>query len=275
LTYHLETELECLQTELNDRTYHPGEYHTFRIFDPKPRMISAAPYRDRVVHHALCNVIIPPIERTFIRDSYANRTGFGSHRALRRFTEFARTHRYILQCDIRQYFPSIDRAILKTMLRRKIKCPETLWLIDTIVDNSNAQEPVFHNYFPGDELLTPITRPHGLPIGNLTSQFFANFYLSGFDRFVKERLNIGAYLRYVDDFALFSDDRSQLVTARLAIENYNPRNCRSATRNNNNPDNRNNNIGFRVICEIPSTLLYQNQQVGICRACQKKSPDPF
>lgn len=217
--FHLEEELERLQTELGDRTYLPGEYKTFRIFDPKPRLISAAPYRDRVVHHALCNVIMPPIERTFIHDSYANRTGFGTHRALQRFTEFARSYRYILQCDIRLYFPSIDREILKTILRRKIKCPDTLWLIDTILDRSNAQETVI-DYFPGDNLLTPLDRRRGLPIGNLTSQFFANVYLSGFDRFVKERLKIGAYLRYVDDFALFSDDRSELVAARLAIEDY-------------------------------------------------------
>jgi retron-type reverse transcriptase len=217
--YHLEPELERLQTELQERTYLPGEYKTFRIFDPKPRLISAAPYRDRVVHHALCNVIMPIIERTFIHDTYANRTGFGTHRALRRFTEFARSSRYVLQCDIRLYFPSIDREILKTILRRKLKCPDTLWLIDTILDNSNAQESVIH-YFPGDDLLTPIIRPHGLPIGNLTSQFFANVYLSGFDRFVKEQLKISRYLRYVDDFALFSDDRSQLVAARIAIEDY-------------------------------------------------------
>jgi retron-type reverse transcriptase len=217
--YHLESELERLQTELREQTYIPGEYKTFRIFDPKPRLISAAPYRDRVVHHALCNVIMPIVERTFIHDTYANRTGFGTHRALHRFTEFARSTRYILQCDIRLYFPSIDREILKTILRRKIKCPDTLWLIDTILDRSNAQEPVIH-YFPGDDLLTPITRCHGLPIGNLTSQFFANVYLSGFDRFVKEQLKISRYLRYVDDFALFSDDRSQLMAARSAIEDY-------------------------------------------------------
>jgi retron-type reverse transcriptase len=217
--YHIEPELERLQTELQQRIYIPGGYKTFRIFDPKPRLISAAPYRDRVVHHALCNIIAPIIERTFIHDTYANRTGFGTHRALRRFTEFARSSRYILQCDIRLYFPSIDREILKTILRRKLKCPDTLWLIDRILDNSNPQEPVI-DYFPGDDLLAPITHPHGLPIGNLTSQFFANVYLSGFDRFVKEHLKIDRYLRYVDDFALFSDDRSQLVAARIAIEDY-------------------------------------------------------
>jgi retron-type reverse transcriptase len=217
--YNLESELIHLQTELQNQTYKPGRYHTFHIFEPKPRLISAAPYRDRVVHHALCNIIVPILERTFIADTYANRRGFGTHRALRRFTQFARSTRYILQCDIQKYFPSIDHEILKRLLRRKIKCRETLWLIDTIIDNSNEQEPIIE-YFPGDDLLTPCNRRHGLPIGNLTSQFFANCYLNGFDHFVKEELKATRYLRYVDDFALFSDDYGFLVDARHAIANY-------------------------------------------------------
>ncbi|WOB43742.1 RNA-dependent DNA polymerase [Thermoleptolyngbya oregonensis NK1-22] len=215
--YNLESELIRLQQELLTQTYCPGEYKTFQVKQPKPRLISAAPYRDRVVHHALCNVIQPIFERTFIHDSYANRAGYGSHRGLQRFTRFARSSRYVLQCDIRKYFPSIDHAILKTILRRKIKCPDTLWLIDTIIDHSNDQEPVI-DYFPGDDLLTPLQRRRGLPIGNLTSQFFANLYLNGFDHFVKETLRAKKYVRYVDDFALFSDDRVFLADARLAIE---------------------------------------------------------
>lgn len=217
--YNLESELFELQQELQAKTYQPGNYRTFRIYDPKPRLISAAPYRDRVVHHALCNIIVPLIERSFIFDSYANRLGFGTHRALQRFVKFARTSRYVLQCDIAKYFPSIDHEILKQIIRRKIKCHDTLWLIDTIIDNSNHQEPVLH-YFPGDNLLTPIERRVGLPIGNLTSQFFANCYLNGFDHFVQEKLKVNKYVRYVDDFALFSDEREFLVSARIAIEKY-------------------------------------------------------
>jgi len=217
--YNLEAELFRLQHELLTHTYCPGPYKTFQIQQPKPRLISAAPYRDRVVHHALCNVIMPIFQGTFIHDSYANRVGYGSHRALQRFIRFTRTHDYILQCDIRKYFPSIDHAILKTLLRRKLKCPDTLWLIDTIIDGSNDQEPVI-DYFPGDDVLTPLQRRRGLPIGNLTSQFFANIYLNGFDHFVKETLKARHYLRYVDDFALFSDDRAFLADARIAIEAY-------------------------------------------------------
>lgn len=217
--YNLEKELARIKTQLENKTYHPGAYKTFEIMEPKRRMISAAPYRDRVVHHALCNIIVPIFERTFIADSYANRVGFGTHRALRRFTEFARSSRYVLQCDIRKYFPSIDHEILKRLVRRKLKCPDTLWLVDTIINGSNQQELVI-DYFPGDDLLTPAQRRRGLPIGNLTSQFFANVYLNGFDHFLKEQIKCTKYIRYVDDFALFSDDRGFLEEARIAIENY-------------------------------------------------------
>ena len=217
--YNLESELLRLQEELLTQTYKPGAYRTFEIEDPKSRLISAAPYRDRVVHHALCNVIVPLLERTLIADTYANRRGYGTHRALKRFADGVRRYRYCLQCDIQKYFPSIDHDILKGLIRRKIKCPETLWLIDTIIDASNKQVPTIA-YFPGDDLLTPVQRRKGLPIGNLTSQFFANLYLSSFDHFVKRDLRLRHYLRFVDDFAAFSDDRQELADARLAMEDY-------------------------------------------------------
>ncbi len=215
--FHLESELIEIQKELTEKTYQPGRYKTFQIVEPKKRMISAAPYRDRVVHHALCNVIVPIFERTFTDHSYANRTGYGTHRALKKFIHFARSHRYVLQCDISKYFPSIDHEILKMIVRRKIKCPDTLWLIDTIIDASNKQESV-NQYFPGDDLFTPHTRRRGLPIGNLTSQFFANVYLNQFDHHIKQVIGCAAYVRYVDDFALFDDDLDFLREARISIE---------------------------------------------------------
>ncbi|AFY39963.1 RNA-directed DNA polymerase (reverse transcriptase) [[Leptolyngbya] sp. PCC 7376] len=214
-----ERNLLKLRHELITKSYRPGGYRTFRIFDPKPRLISAAPYRDRVIHHALCNVIVPLLDKSLIDTTYANRTGYGTHRALKQFITLARSSRYILQCDISKYFPSIDHQILKAQLHHKIKCKDTLWLIDLIIDYSNPQEPV-HHYFPGDTLLTPLERRHGLPIGNLTSQFFANFYLNGFDHFVKEQLHARKYLRYVDDYALFSNDYGFLKDAKVAIRDY-------------------------------------------------------
>jgi len=213
-----EEELLTLQRQLKHKTYQPGSYTTFEITTPKKRIISAAPYRDRVVHHALCNIIAPLLEESLIQHTYANRIGFGTHRALKKFTHELRRHEYILQCDIRKYFPSIDHEILKTLIRRKIKCPDTLWLMDKIIDNSNSQEPV-EQHFPGDTLLTPLERRKGLPIGNLTSQTFANFYLHGFDHFVTEKLKL-SYLRYVDDFSLFSNHYQKLVDARNEITHY-------------------------------------------------------
>jgi retron-type reverse transcriptase len=217
--HHLEQHLFKLQRELQTQTYQPGGYKTFEIYEPKQRLISAAPYRDRVVHHALCNIIAPIFDRTFITTTYANRKGYGAHRALQTFVSYARSSQYVLQCDICKYFPSIDINILKQLIRRKIKCPDTLWLIDTILDTpGEGNSPI--DYFPGDSLLSPLDRPRGLPIGNLTSQFFANVYLSGFDRYVKETLKVSKYLRYVDDYALFSDDRAFLQDCRGAIEAY-------------------------------------------------------
>ena len=217
--YNLELELEKIQHQLKSKTYQPGAYRTFSILEPRPRIISAAPYRDRVVHHALCNIIVPVFEPTFIRDSYANRVGFGTHRALRRFTKFARSSRYVLQCDIKKYFPSIDHHILKKILRRKLKCQDTLWLLETIINGSNLQPPAIE-YFPGDDLLTPLKYRRGLPIGNLTSQFLSNVYLNGLDHFVQDELKVSKYVRYVDDFAIFADDQGFLVEAKLAIESY-------------------------------------------------------
>ena len=223
---NLEQELLQLQRELRCDRYEPGAYALFEIYEPKRRVISAAPYRDRVVHHALCNAIVPIFDRTFISTTYANRRGYGSHRGLRQFIRYARSSRYILQCDIRKYFPSIDIEILKEQLRRKLKCRRTLGLIDRILDNraiaptSKTQPVTPIEHFPGDDLLTPLSRVTGLPIGNLTSQFFANGYLNGFDHYVKETLGISKYLRYVDDFALFGDDRAMLQNCRRAIEDY-------------------------------------------------------
>lgn len=218
---NLEKELLQLRRELQAGAYVPGEYRTFYIRDPKKRLISAAPYRDRVVHHALCHIVEPIFERTFIFDSYANRVGKGTHRAIKRFQEFARQNTYVLKCDIRKYFPSIDHEILKTIIRRKIGDPHVLWLLDLIIDHSNPQEPVM-NYFPGDDLFTVIERRRGLPIGNLTSQFLANVYLNPLDHFIKQILGCRCYVRYVDDFAIFGNDKVKLHEIRQAIEGFLP-----------------------------------------------------
>lgn len=215
----LETEALRLERQLLDGSYKPGRYRRIEIRDPKHRIVSAAPFRDRVVHHALCHVVEPIFERGFIFDSYANRIGKGTHRAVDRYEAFRDRFRHVLRCDIFRYFPAIDHDILKRDLRRRIKCEQTLWLMDRIVDGSNKQEPV-NLHYPGDDLWTPYERRRGLPIGNLTSQFFANIYLDGMDHFCKEVLGAKGYLRYVDDFVLFHDDPEVLAAWRVRIARY-------------------------------------------------------
>ncbi len=220
--YRLEDNLLQLQSELQSQAYQPGEYHSFYIHDPKKRLISAAPFRDRVAHHALCNIIEPVFEKSFIFDSYANRIGKGTHKAIDRAQQFARRFKYVLTCDVKQFFPSIDHEILlnviaKAMLSRPKQFPynDIVWLIQKILQSGAGvlQEEYDMAYFAGDDLFS-INRPRGLPIGNLTSQFWANCYLNPFDHFVKRNLHCKGYLRYVDDFLLFSNEKRQLIEWR-------------------------------------------------------------
>ena len=217
--YNLEPNLLNLQRQLQSKTYQPGDYHTFFIHEPKKRQISAAPYRDRIVHHALTSILEPIFEPSFIHDSYACRKAKGTHAAVDRCQQFARRFRYVFKADIRKFFPSMDHGILKSLIARKIKDPDVLWLANHIIDHGNSQEPVL-NWFPGDDLFSPSERRRGIPIGNQSSQFFANVYLDPLDHFVKERLRIQGYVRYVDDFLLFSNDKRQLAQAREQITEF-------------------------------------------------------
>ena len=209
---NLETELLRLERELQAGAWRPGPYVAIEIRQPKRRVVSAAPFRDRVVHHAVHAVVAPLFERGFIYHSYANRVGKGTHRAVARYERLRNRYRHVLRSDIFRYFPTIDHEILKVDLSRRVACAATLELLDRIIDGSNAQEPV-NRYFPGDDLFTPYQRRRGLPIGNLTSQFFANLYLDCLDHFATEVLR-APYLRYVDDFALFADDPAVLANWR-------------------------------------------------------------
>jgi RNA-directed DNA polymerase len=216
--HRLEDNLIALQEELLAKTYRPGAYDSFHIHEPKRRLISAAPFRDRVVHHALCNVIEPVFERSFIHDSYANRVGKGTHRALDRCQEFARRYRYVLQCDVVQFFPAIDHTVLRGILARKLSDPDVLWLVDRVLESGVGvlSEEYQMAWFPGDDLFAALY-PRGLPIGNLTSQFWANCYLNPFDHFVKRELRCLGYLRYVDDALLFAGDKATLWAWREAV----------------------------------------------------------
>ena len=213
----LEPNLLGIQRDLLARTYLLGPYHTFTVREPKVRLISAAPFRDRVVHHAVIRVVEPALDRSFIHHSYACRVGKGNHRALRQFVAWCRRHRYVLVLDVRKFFPSIDLEVVKGLVRRRIKDPGVLWLLDTIIDASCEQEPAAWHY-PGDDLLTPLSRRQGLPIGNLTSQVLANVVLDPVDHLVKEGLGVKGYLRYCDDMALFGDNKAELWEARHQVQ---------------------------------------------------------
>ncbi len=216
----LEHELLGLQRALESGEYRPGGYRLFTIYERKPRLIAAAPFRDRVVHHAVMNVIEPALDRTFIHDSYACRKGKGVHAAVDRYQGWARGYVYALKMDVQQYFASIDHALLKEKLARRIKDARVLDLLARIIDTGPEAVGGETVYFPGDDLLTPIERRTGIPIGNLTSQFFANLYLDDLDRQVKEVLRVRAYLRYVDDMVALDNDKGRLREVREAVAEH-------------------------------------------------------
>jgi len=222
--YQLADNIAQLQHDLATRTYRPGAYQHFVICEPKRRKISAAPFRDRVVHHALCNLIEPIFERRFIANSFANRVGKGTHRALDQLQVYAQRFRYVLRVDVVEHFPSLDHAVLRDTLTSTLtqcaggEANHVLWLIDQILSSgegvlADEYTPV---YFPGDDLLAPL-RPRGLPIGNLTSQFWSNVYMNPIDWFVTRDLGCTAYLRYVDDMTVFADCKSTLYAHKQAL----------------------------------------------------------
>ena len=216
--YNLADHLLELQDDLVNRTYQPGAYHSFIIHDPKRRLISAAPFRDRVVHHALCCKTEPIFERSFSSASFANRVGKGTHLALDRAQALARRFQYVLQFDVEQFFPAIDHRILRRILARKIDDPEVLWLVDQILASGVGvlKDQYTLRSFPGDNPQDAL-RPRGLPIGNLTSQFWANCYLNPFDHFVERELRCRGYVRYVDDGLVFAREKRTLWKWREAI----------------------------------------------------------
>jgi retron-type reverse transcriptase len=198
-SFDLENNLLQLQRELAKGRYQPGEYRQFIIRERKPRLISAAPFRDRVVHHALMNVLEPIFEKRFYYHSYACRPDKGVHRAADKYQQWATRYAYVLKVDIARYFPSIRHDVLKQQLRRMIKDKPVLALLDQVIDAS------------------PVTDGVGLPIGNLTSQYFANVYLNDIDHWLKQQQKVPAYCRYVDDLMVLGDNKQQLWQVRDAL----------------------------------------------------------
>ena len=205
----MEDSLMALREELLSGSYHHGGYNYFQIHEPKNRTVAAAAFRDRVVHHAIIRVIEPLFEPRFIEDSYACRTNKGTHAGMRRAAAFARRYPYALKCDIRKYFEHIDHEILAGLLGRVIGDRPLLDLLAGILaSHADGQRVIVRE--GGLPLFDYRVVRRGLPIGNLTSQFAANVYLDPLDQFVKHDLRVKGYVRYMDDFLLFSDDRGQL-----------------------------------------------------------------
>lgn len=208
-----ESELLALREELRSGAYEPGGYRFFEIREPKRRLIAAAPFRDRVVHHALCQFMVPVLQRRFIARSFSCQLGKGTTAARECCRRLTNQHRFVLKCDVRKFFPNLDHAILRAKLDGVSRCPAVMALITTILASYQTGPELPAGWFPGDDLLTS-ARPRGVPIGNLTSQLWGNFYLDGMDHWITETRRHGAYLRYTDDFLLFDDDKARLWELR-------------------------------------------------------------
>jgi RNA-directed DNA polymerase len=190
-----------LHQMLRNKTYKTSKYTTFTIFEPKERLIFRLPYfPDRITHHAVMNILEPIFVLTFTSDTYScikNRGIHAAARSLKKALKDIQGTTYCLKLDIRKFYPSIDHDILKSLLRRKLKDKDLLWLLDEIIDSTD-----------------------GLPIGNYLSQYFANFYLSYFDHWIKEQKHIKYYFRYADDLVILSDNKPYLHSLLFEIRNY-------------------------------------------------------
>ena len=209
---NLKTNLINLNLELSFHSYRPKPLVNFVVRDPKTRKISKSDFRDRIIHHALCNIIEPIFEKRFILDSYANQINKGSLKAIKRFEVFQRkvtknntSKAYVLKADIKKYFENINHEILLNRVKKKVKDPKVLGLIKIILKNS---------------IRGGGRTQKGMPLGNLTSQFFANVYLNELDCFVKHKLKIKYYIRYVDDFIILDKSKEKLKDYKEKMESF-------------------------------------------------------
>ncbi|OHA28582.1 MAG: hypothetical protein A3C08_02410 [Candidatus Taylorbacteria bacterium RIFCSPHIGHO2_02_FULL_47_18] len=199
-----------LHRDLAQKTYRHGQYQHFKIADPKPRDIHKATVRDRLLHHAVYRILYPFFDKKFIADSFSCRLRKGTHRTMNRFRAFkyqaSENHTRtcsILKCDIRKFFANIDHAVLLNILTRSIPDADILWLLREIIGSFNSG-----------------IAGKGLPLGNLTSQLFVNIYMNEFDQFVKHHLKMRYYIRYADDFVIFSQNKDYLTSLAPHISRF-------------------------------------------------------
>lgn len=208
---NLEDNLFNLHWQLKNKTYRHGGYQEFWVNDPKRRHIHKASVRDRIVHHLLYKYLYELFDNTFIYDSYSCRNGKGAHKAVKRLEEFSRVvsknysrNCWALKLDIKQFFASVDHKILRELIAEKAEDKEIVWLIENIIDSFNLG-------------VQPLK---GIPLGNLTSQVFANIYLNELDRFVKHKLSVKYYLRYADDFIILDSRRDKFFQYTCGLEEF-------------------------------------------------------
>ncbi|MBE6460893.1 MAG: reverse transcriptase [Alphaproteobacteria bacterium] len=193
--------LQKLQQQLKNGTFKTSKYFVFKVFEPKERDIYVLPlYPDHIVHHAIINVLGPIWHKMFIKDSYACIPGRGLHAASQRIMRFVKKNKFVLQCDVKKFFPSIDHQIMFDIIKRKIKDKPLLDLLRNIIDSCGDKQ--------------------NLPIGNLTSQWMGNLYLNELDYFVKHVLKCRCYIRYCDDFCVFADDKKILRSMQFKIQDF-------------------------------------------------------
>ncbi|MDE6250844.1 MAG: reverse transcriptase/maturase family protein [Alphaproteobacteria bacterium] len=193
-----DVKLKQLRDALENGTFKTGRYRIFTIYEPKQRNIYMLPlYPDHIVHHALMNVLAPIWQKIFIHDSFACIPGRGLHAASHRCAEMVRKNKYVLQCDIRKFYPSINHDTMIRIIKRKISDRRILGLLENIV---RSMPP-----------------PRGMPIGNLTSQWLGNLYMNELDMFVKHQMHVRNYIRYCDDFCIFSNDLHELLQLRKVL----------------------------------------------------------
>jgi len=209
-SFRLADNILSLRQDLKTLTYNHGSYQSFSISDPKPRIIHKAPVRDKLLHHAIHRILYPFFEKRFVNDSYSCRIGKGTHKAADRFQKFfwkvsknnTKTC-WVLKCDIKKFFASIDQEILMKIFKKHISNEDIVWLINRIVGSFSSTKP-----------------GKGLPLGNLTSQLLVNIYMNEFDQFVKHKLKQKYYIRYADDFVFLSENKSQFEEMIPQIEKF-------------------------------------------------------
>ncbi len=216
--FDAERRLLALSSALLGGTYRPGPYRLLEIRDPKPRLIAVATVGDRVVHRSLHDALAPFFDRSLIADTYACLPGKGSHRAVLRFLELQRRYRHVMHLDIRRYFPSVDHEILSALLAPRLRDSRVTALLETVLASGaelyrRPEVEAFYGKSDG-------ARARGLPIGNLTSQWWGNLYLDGLDHFIKRELKVDGYLRYMDDLVGFGNERADLGRWRREIAGW-------------------------------------------------------